>query len=321
MKFKLHNNPTKDLLIKAGVGVVVVWLGDKVIKNLKKDNTESQVETNTSVGQAQGLRQAINPSGNNWMRKFDGTDTTAIFSIAKEITDIEAVRLNYKNLYNTSLYEDLQGELSAEDYQKFLSLATKGKVGPKKYAPTRNDILPTNWVITTSNANVRTTPLKTSKYNPLNNILKVVAMGKILGITTGKFVYDEPNDVVFIEFYAFTTKKEKKIFYVAKSQVELLTQKDKLERDKKGKTPLEVLEGIDEVETLAVHKQEVISIEDAEIYTENFKAVGIAPKGIIIGFPIMTLDTGKGKYIKVTTVQGLIRWIKAELVVIRDRNI
>lgn len=318
MKTKFHSNEDKDLLIKAGAGLVLLWLGNKLLKNLKKDGTESRVESDPSVGQAQSLRQAMNPSGNEWMRKFDGTTTEAIFSVAREITDIEAVRKAYKNLYNTSLYEDLQGELSASDYQKFLSLATKGKAGSQNYAPKRSDIKPNYWVITTADANIRKTPVKESKYNPFNNILKVVSKGKIVGATTGKFVYDEANDVVFIEFWTYTTKKEKKTFYVAKSQVELVEHKEKLNREKQGKIPLEVLEGIEHIES---NTHEVISVVQAEIYTENFQQVGTAPKGVIIGFPIMTLDTGKGKYIKVKTVQGLLRWIKAEKAVIKERNI
>ncbi len=318
MKTKFHTDPTKDLLIKAGAGLVLAWLGSKLIKNLKKDTTESQVENDPAVGQAQGLRVAMNPSGNEWMRKIDGTSLEAIFKIAKEITDLEAVRKAYKNLYTTSLYEDLQGDLSASDYQKFLAYATKGKAGSQNYAPRRADIIPNYWLITTADANIRKTPVKESKYNPLNNILKIVSVGKIIGVTTGKFVFDEPNDVVFIEFWTYTTKKEKKTFYVAKSQVELVSQKDKLERDKKGKTPLEILEGIDNLET---PQQEVISISEAEIYTENFKPIGFTPKGVIVGFPMLTLDTGKGKYIKLKTVQGLVRWIKADKAVIKNRNI
>lgn len=318
MKTKLHTDPNKDLLIKAGAGLVLVWLGNKILKNLKKDQTESQVENDPTVGQAQSLRQAMNPSGNEWMRKMDGTNTKAIFTIAKDIDDIESVRKSYKNLFNTSLYEDLQGELSATDYQKFLSLATKGKAGSHNYAPKREDIPANNWVITKAQTNIRKTPVKESKYFPGNNILKLVELGKLLGITTGKFVFDEKHDVVFVEFWTYNTKKEKKTYYVAKSQVELISNDEKKNRETKEKIPLEVLKGIDDDSS---PQQEVISSEEIEIYNEYFKHVATAPKGIIIGFPIMTLDTGKGTYIKVKTVQGLLRWVKAEKAVIKNRNL
>lgn len=326
MKTKFHTDPNKDLLIKAGAGLVLVWLGNKLLKNLKKDQTESKIETDPTVGQAQGLRQAMNPSGNEWMRKMDGTNKEAIFAIAKDITDIEAVRASYRKLYTNlkimnsaaSLYEDLQGELSASDYQKFLSLATKGKAGSHNYAPKREDIPVNNWVITKAQTNIRKTPVKESKYLPGNNILKLVELGKLLGITTGKFVFDESNDVVFVEFWTFNPKKEKKIYYVAKSQVELISNDEKKKREIKEKIPLEVLQGIDNDSS---PQEEVISIEKIEIYNEHFKHIATAPKGMIIGFPIMTMDTGKGMYIKVTTVQGLIRWVKAEKAVIKNRNL
>ncbi len=318
MKTKFHTDPNKDLLIKAGAGLVLVWLGNKLLKNLKKDNTESKVENDPSVGQAQSLRQAMNPSGNEWMRKMDGTNKEAIFTIAKDIDDIEAVRKAYKNLFNTSLYEDLQGELSATDYQKFLSLATKGKAGSHNYAPKRADIPVNNWVITKAQTNVRKTPVKESKYFPSNNILKLVELGKLIGITTGKFVFDESNDVVFVEFWTYNPKKEKKTYYVAKSQVELITNDEKKKREAKTKIPLEVLQGIDNSYN---PQEEVISTQEIEIYNEAFKYISTAPKGIIIGFPIMTMETGKGIYIKVTTVQGLTRWVKAEQAVIKNRNL
>lgn len=317
MKTKFHTDPNKDLLIKAGAGLVLVWLGNKLLKNLKKDQTESQVESDPTVGQAQSLRQAMNPSGNEWMRKMDGTNKEAIFTIAKEIDDIETVRKNYKNLFNASLYEDLQGELSAQDYQKFLSLATKGKAGSHNYAPKRDDIPANNWVITKAQTNIRKTPIKESKYLPGNNIVKLVELGKLLGITTGKFVYDESNDVVFVEFWTYNPKKEKKVFYIAKSQIEIISNDEKKKREAKEKIPLEILQGIDNDSS---PQQEVISIDKIEIYNENFKHIATAPKGMIIGFPIMTMDTGKGMYIKVTTVQGLLRWVKAEKAVIKNRN-
>lgn len=62
----------------------------------------------------------------------------------------------------------------------------------------------------------------------------------------------------------------------------------------------------------------VIAIQQAQIFDEKFKQTGTVPKGVIIGLPIMTLDTGKVKYIKLVTVQGLVRWIKANQVTIKN---
>lgn len=325
MKTKFHTDPNKDLLIKAGAGLVLVWLGNKILINLNKKNEQSKITDKPEVAQAQGLRQAMNPSGNEWLRKMDGTNKEAIFSIAKEITDIKTVADSYESQYSeakklskANLYDDLQGELSAQDYQKFLSLATKGKAGSHNYAPKRDDIPANNWVITKAQTNIRKTPIKESKYLPGNNIVKLVELGKLLGITTGKFVFDESNDVVFVEFWTYNQKKEKKVFYVAKSQIEIISNDEKKKREAKEKIPLEILQGIDSDSS---PQQEVISIETIEIYNENFNHIATAPKGMIIGFPIMTLDTGKGTYIKVTTVQGLLRWVKAEKAVIKNRNL
>jgi hypothetical protein len=321
VKTKIHSNEDVDLLLKAASGLVLFWLANKLINKLNKNTTEGQVENDPSVGQAQGLRQAINPSGNNWMKSFDGTDTKGIFAIAGQITDLEAVRIAYKKLYNSSLYEDLQAELTASDYQKFLGIATKGKAGNQNYAPTRVDIPPKQWVITTSEAYIRKTPVKESKFMYGNNIIKLASKGKILGATTGKFVFDEKNDTVYIEFWTLNMKYQKKLFYVAKSRVELLSDKDKIAREKQAKFEVELLEGVEAVNNIAKMEtptQRVISTEVLNVFDENFKFITKAVKGLIMGFPIMSLDTGKGKYLKIKTVEGKIRWIKADKVVIQD---
>ncbi len=322
---KLSENNNIDALLKVGGTVFLFFLGKEAISKFKKGGSEADMDTDPSSGQAVGLRQAINPSGFWWMRKFDTTDKEAIFKLASEITDLDSVAKHFKDQTEGSdLYDELQGEISPEDYQKFLSLASKGKTGSYYYAP-KSDKVPANkWVITTSDANVRKTARYEWQHAFKNNIVKLVPKGKIIGASTGKFSYDEINKVLFIEFWTLTTKGEKKTYYVAKSQVELISGDEKKKREKQGKIPLEVLEGItgeNEIDQIEEPKQEVVTTSVCLVYDESFKQTGIAPKNIILGFPIMTLDTGKGNFIKIRTVQGLVRWIKAELAVVRDRSL
>lgn len=313
------SDTTTDKLIKAGFLVAVFFVGKKLLVKAAESNADNQIDTDPSAGQARALNAAMNPSGNDWMRSFDTTNTKAIFEIASQITNLDKVKEYYNaQTHGRILHEDLIKELGAEDYDKFLALATKGKTGSIKYAPVRNDIPANRWVITKADTNVRKTAKKESRFLPNNNIVKVVTQGKAIGISTGKFAYDEPNDVTFIEFYTLGTKAAgKHFFYVANSQVELITKEEKAQREKSGKIPLELLAGLsgveDEVQT------QVVSIRPTTIYDENLNITSIVPSNMIIGFPLMTLDTGNGKRIKLQTVQGNIRWVSFNDVRIENR--
>ena len=308
---------TIDKLIKIGAGVALFFIGKKMLKNKAEDSADSQIDKKPSAGQARALNAAMNPSGVDWMRTFDTTNTDAIYSIAPQITNLDEVKDFYKaQTQGRVLHEDLINELGAEGYDKFLALATKGKSGSPKYSTTRTDIPPNLWVLLSSDANIRITAKKESPYAPNNNIVKLVSKGKSVGITTGKYAYDEPNDVTFIEFWTLGAKgTDKHYFYVAKSQVELLTKAQKDAREKTGKLPYELLAGtMDEPQT------QIISIRTTTIFAEDFQPINTIPPNIIIGFPQMTLTTDKGTFIKLKTVQGFIRWVKQEDTITQNRT-
>ena len=321
MKNPNNNIPdgTVDKLIKVGVVVVAFFVVKKLLNKAAQDSADGQIDTDPAAGHARALNAAMNPSGIDWMRTFDTTDTKAIYEIAPQITSLDNVKNFYKaQTQGRILHEDLINELGADGYNKFLALATKGKGGSIKFSPVRTDIPANKWVITKAETNVRKTPKKESKYFPNNNIVRLVASGKALGVTTGKFAYDESGDVTFIEFYTLGAKKAgKHYFYVANSQVELITNAEKAIREKTGKIPLEVLAGLSGTGELTT---QAVSIRPMQIYDEHYNPVAVITKNIIIGFPIITLDTGKGKRIKLQTVQGIIRWVNAEDVRIENRS-
>lgn len=308
---------TVDKLIKVAAVVAIYFVGKKFLAKQAEISADSQIDTDPAAGQARALNAAMNPSGVNWMRTFDTTNTTAIYDIAPQITKLDKVKDYYKaQTQGRVLHEDLINELGAEGYDKFLALATKGKTGNPKYATVRNDIPVNYWVITTADANIRKTPKLESRLLPGNNIVKLVSKEKALGITTGKFAYAEKDDVTFIEFYTLGSKVAGKVFfYVAKSQVELITKDQKAQREKAAKIPLEILAGVSD----ATPQKQLVSTRDTVIYDENFKPLSTIPKNIIVGFALMTLDTGKGKYTKVQTVQEKLRWVKTQDVTEQNR--
>jgi len=311
---------TTDKLIKVGLLVAAFFVGKKMLAKGAQNSADNQIDTDPAAGQARSLNAAMMKLGLDWSRDFDGTDADAIYQIAPLITDLDKVKDYYTSqTKGRVLHDDLTKELGAEGYNKFLALATKGKSGTPKYATVRNDIPANRYVVTKLDSNIRKTAKKESKYMPNNNILKIIPKGQIIGVSTGKFAYDEPNDVVFVEFFTFESKTMKRIyFYVANSQVELITKEQKEKRDKSGKIPIAVLQGLAGF-TNTEGQTQAISIRATTVYDETFQSISTAPKNIIIGFPIMELNTKKGRFTKVRTVQGKIRWVNSEDITIQNR--
>ncbi len=112
----------KNILIGLGITVGVL-VSAKKIKKIIKNKTDK--ENTPDVQFAKRLRTAMSPSGVWWMP--DGTDEKGIMEVAKDISNNSEVKFNnvqtaYKRLYNSSLSDDLQSELSTSEYTEFLSL-------------------------------------------------------------------------------------------------------------------------------------------------------------------------------------------------------
>ncbi len=287
---------TTDKLIRLGAAVALFFIGKKMFQNKAQDTADDQIDNNPAAGQARALNAAMNPSGFEWMRSFDGTSTDAIYAIAPQITKLDAVKDFYKaQTKGRVLHEDLINELGAEGYDRFLALATK------------------------LDSNIRKTPKLESKLLPVHNIVKLVTKGKSIGITTGKYAYDAGNDVTFIEFFTLGVKDNiKHYLWVAKSQVELLNKAEKDKREKTAKIPFEILAGITGITD--EQQIQIVTIRPTMVYDEQFKPLQLIPTQVIVGFPLLTLNTGKGQYLKVQTIQGHTRWIKAQDTTTQKRN-
>ena len=68
-----------DYGLKAVLVAGAVYGISKIVKNYQKNNTEHEVEKKPEVSQAMTIYSAMNPSGNDWMRKMDGTNTVMAF--------------------------------------------------------------------------------------------------------------------------------------------------------------------------------------------------------------------------------------------------
>lgn len=63
--------------------------------------------------------------------------------------------------------------------------------------------------------------------------------------------------------------------------------------------------------------KKVIAKETIQVFNEAWKQTGFATKGMILGKLLLVLDTKNLKYAKVETAQGLIRWVSYDKVIIK----
>ena len=141
-KDNILDHPKRLLVGGAAIGIggfLVYKLVRKLITGMQKRSTEKQANDSPEVRQAMMLRSAMNPSGITWMMSFDTTNTAAVFDMARQIKSLDDVIVAYRKLYDDDLLHDLQNELSASDYQKFLTMVSsnpekKGGSAPVKFA-------------------------------------------------------------------------------------------------------------------------------------------------------------------------------------------
>lgn len=316
-----NNDSIQHKLLDYGIKAVLlagaVYGISKIVKNYQKTNTERQVEKNPEVSQAMSIYSAMNPSGTEWMKKMDGTNTEVIFNTAREITDLNKVQDAYRKLYNTSMMDDLRQELSPEDYTKFMNTLkfstnniNKGNNKPKA------DFKKGTIVATKLPANLRKTPKNISRWSFNNNIIKLAEANKWIGFATGKSEFDNTGagetGTLFIEIQSVTIDTKKKItFWAAASQLQIVSK----EEYKARKYPFfflnekEDLSGMDET-----HKR-VIAFTSVPVMDENFKMIGIASPMQQLGFSIMELNDNRGnQYIKFITNQKKQHWVNKKFV-------
>lgn len=112
-----------NTMLKVLGGAVVLgggwflWNRYQTQKNI--EDVEKKIQTSPAGQQAMQLRAAFNPSGNNWMSSFDGTDNKALVSISKQIKDFGEVAESYRKLYKSNLSEDLTNEMSSSELIAF----------------------------------------------------------------------------------------------------------------------------------------------------------------------------------------------------------
>lgn len=306
-----------DYGLKAVLVAGAVYGISKIVKNYQKSNTEHQIEKKPEVSQAMTIYSAMNPSGMDWMKKMDGTNTEAILNTAKEIADLNKVQDAYRKLYNASLLDDLRQELSPEDYSKFIntlkfstSNTNKGNSKPKI------DFKRGTYVATKLQSNIRKTPKNISKWSFDSNIIKLAEANRFIGYATGKSEFDNSGNAstgtLFIEIMSVALDTKKQItFWVAASQLQTVTKAEYTAR----KYPFFFLNEKDVLNGFDGAQKRVIAFSAVPVLDEQFRMIGIASPMQQLGYSVMELNDNKGnEYIKFITNQKKQHWVNKKFV-------
>jgi hypothetical protein len=332
-------------LLIVGGAYLAYRIGKKIINNINKNAAQSLADDKPSVRQAMTLRNAMNRSGVSWLMSADGTNEQLIFDTARQITDLDEVSKNYKDLYQSNLLDDLQSELSAEDYSKFLTLVSSnpGKTRKKGSTPPVTFAKKSQLVVAKKTVAIRSSPDASNHgafYEVFSdkNIIRNAKPGEFLGYATGNQHFDEVNNVKFIEVgYVVNGAKapgtykaldKKKFTYWVSSSTNYVEVFDYF-KPMFDKYPATIsatpwMKPLDYFETPPKKDKSVKGIPNiasqllttrlVNVLDENFQPIASADRNTLLGLLIMTMDTGKERFYKFKTVDNTQRWVNARYI-------
>lgn len=313
-------------------GVIITYkLAKKLLLEFKKSTTQSQVDDSPSARQAIALRSAINPSGISWLKNLDTTSVSVILETAKSITNLDQVAKDYANLFEDNLLDDLQSELSASEYQTFLSIIAanpKKQTGPGS-SPAEQYAKASSLVVAKKEVTLRTAPDASNHgafYEQFSdkNIIRLAKAGEFLGYATGRQQYDQKSNVKFIEVAyvinaakapsAYKDKNKMRIsFWVSSSSdyVDIFPYYKNMYDAYPATTPLTAWmkpQGFFNLKGLS--SPILLTLAKAPILNEQLMAINQAPVNTLLGEPIMSLQTSKGEFTQFRTVDNTLRWVE-----------
>lgn len=328
-------NPAKivnGILVIGGV-IITYKLAKKLLVDFKKSSTQSQVDDSPTARQAIGLRSAINPSGISWLKSIDTTSVSVVFETAKTITNLDQVVKDYANLFEDNLLDDLQSELSASEYQTFLSIIASNpkKQTDKGNSPAVEYAKASSLVVAKKPVTLRSTPDASNHgafYEQFSekNSIRIAKAGEFLGYATGRQQYDQKNNVKFIE-----------VAYVINAAKAPSAYKDK----NKARVSFWVSSSIDYVDIFPFYKNMydaypatipftawmkpqdfftlkglgstmLLTIGKAPILNEQLIIIDMAKANTLLGEPVLSLLTTKGEFTQFKTVDNTLLWVETK---------
>lgn len=201
-------------LLALGGLVLAYRLGKGIVQDMKKESALRLADDSPLVQQALLLRDALNPSGISWLMPLDQTNVAKVLEVAAQITNLDSVAAAYRDLFQDSLYQDLQNELSTLNYQKFLTIVSSNpaKVTGGGALPAAVFAKAGALLVAKRDVFIRSSP-DASNHGAIYeifsapNVLRTAKAGTFIGYATGKQEYDTKNNVKFIQA-GFTVKPE-----------------------------------------------------------------------------------------------------------------
>lgn len=319
-----------DVQRKVLRGVVVIgaltlgyFVGKRIFKKYRERKTSLLADKSPEVRQAMSLRSAMNPSGASWLMWSDGTKEDAIWQVAQQITDLDAVAMAYRNLYSDELIKDLQGELSTNDFTAFLQAVASGQANHNVddgRLPSRGAYsAPQKLIVAIQAVYVRTSPDASYhgrfyEIGENKNIFKTAQPGEFVGYATGKQHYDSKNGVRFIEV-AYKKDGVSKVLWISASSkyTEQFSNKEALlQKYPQNSTALMTMKPLSMLGWMGLSGHRMVTNESTQAYDQKFKPTEVIPANMLVGYPVMALTGGMNEYTLIRTANGQDRWIGTE---------
>ena len=319
-----------DVQRKVLRGVVIIgsltlgyFVGKRIFKKLRERKTSLLADKSPEVRQAMSLRSAMNPSGASWLMWGDGTKEDAIWQVAQQITDLDAVALAYRNLYSSELIPNLQSELGTKDFEAFLQAVSSSRVNDRTSSGmTVTDgaySAPQKLIVAIQAVYVRTSPDASYhgrfyEIGENKNIFKTAQPGEFVGYATGKQHYDSKNGVRFIEV-AYKKDGVSKVLWISASSkyTEQFSSKDALlQKYPQNSTALMTMLPLSMLGWMGLSGHRMVTNETTQVYDQEFKPTEVIAAKMLVGYPVMALTGGLNEYTLIRTANGQDRWIGSE---------
>jgi hypothetical protein len=316
-------------------------LGKNIIASLNKSDAQNKADDSPDVRQAMALRSAMNPSGVSWMMSFDTTNTATVMDSAKIITNLDNVQTAYKNLYQDNLLDDLQSELTASDYQKFLTIiSSNSKKDTSGGGSAAVQFAKPNQLIVAKKAvTLRTTPDATNhgafyEVFSAKNIIRQAKPGEFLGYATGRQQFDDVNNVKFIEVAyvinaasappAYKSKNKMRVSFWVSSSVLYVDifpyYKNMFDAYPSTKNYTNWMKPQDFFTLKGIPMPRILTRVSTPVLNEDLVPIAFAQPNMVLGRLIMSMNTGKGEFLQFQTVDNTLRWVDKRFIQLQEQS-
>ena len=316
-------------------------LGKNIIASMNKSDAQNKADDSPDVRQAMALRSAMNPSGVSWMMSFDTTNTATVMDSAKIITNLDNVQTAYKNLYQDNLLDDLQSELTATDYQKFLTIVSSnskkdtsgGGSAAVQFAK------PNQLIVAKKAVTLRTTPDATNhgafyEVFSAKNIIRQAKPGEFLGYATGRQQFDDANNVKFIEVAyvinaasappAYKSKNKMRVSFWVSSSVLYVDifpyYKNMFDAYPSTKNYTSWMKPQDFFTLKGIPMPRILTRVSTPVLNEDLVPIALAQPNMVLGRLIMSMNTGKGEFLQFQTVDNTLRWVDKRFIQLQEQS-